>query len=112
MLTKVPDDALVMTDEPFGPVVPITPFSTAEEAIRRANSVPYGLASYVFTESLAHARLASERLEAGMVNINHFGIALAETPRTMKSGSPSMMTVACCVSESTSALAPSAGVKP
>lgn len=80
VLTNVPDDALVMTDEPFGPVVPITPFSTAEEAIRRANSVPYGLASYVFTESLAHARLASERLEAGMVNINHFGIALAETP--------------------------------
>jgi succinate-semialdehyde dehydrogenase/glutarate-semialdehyde dehydrogenase len=48
--------------------------------LRRANSLPYGLASYVFTNSLKTATLVSNGLEAGMVNINHFGMALAETP--------------------------------
>lgn len=80
VLMNAPDDALVMTEEPFGPVVPITSFKSAQDAIRRSNSVPYGLASYVFTESLANARLASDHLEAGMVSVNHFGIALPETP--------------------------------
>ncbi len=80
VLAGAPDDSLVMTEEPFGPVVPITSFKTREEAIRRANSLPYGLASYVFTESLSNARFASDNLEAGMVNVNHFGIALPETP--------------------------------
>jgi succinate-semialdehyde dehydrogenase/glutarate-semialdehyde dehydrogenase len=48
--------------------------------LRRANSLPFGLASYVFTNSLKTANLVSNGLEAGMVNINHFGMALAETP--------------------------------
>ncbi|MGZ5149968.1 MAG: aldehyde dehydrogenase family protein, partial [Burkholderiales bacterium] len=51
-----------------------------EDAIRRANSLPYGLSSYVFTESLKTATHAANALEAGMVNINHFGSALSETP--------------------------------
>ena len=45
-----------------------------------ADHLPFGLASYVFTESLSNATYASDRIEAGMVNVNHFGIALAETP--------------------------------
>lgn len=80
ILTDAPDDADVMTVEPFGPVAPITPFRTAEEAIARANSLPYGLASYVFTGSIARATLMSNELRAGMVNINHLGCSLAETP--------------------------------
>jgi len=80
VLTGIPDDALVMTEEPFGPVVPIARFKTREEVVARANALPYGLASYVFTESLSNARFAGDHLEAGMVNINHFGIALPETP--------------------------------
>lgn len=80
IITGVPDEALVMRDEPFGPVAPITRFTDTDDVLRRANSLPYGLASYVFTNSLKTARHVSANLEAGMVNINHFGIALAETP--------------------------------
>jgi succinate-semialdehyde dehydrogenase/glutarate-semialdehyde dehydrogenase len=80
VVTGLPDDSLLMTEEPFGPVAPIVSFSTREEGVRRANNLPFGLASYVFTESLSNATYASDRIEAGMVNVNHFGIALAETP--------------------------------
>lgn len=69
-----------MTEEPFGPLVPITRFETTDEVLARANALPYGLASYVFTNSIATATHVSNQLEAGMVTINHFGLALAETP--------------------------------
>ncbi|MBK4739350.1 NAD-dependent succinate-semialdehyde dehydrogenase [Noviherbaspirillum pedocola] len=80
VMTEVSDTAKVMMEEPFGPVVPVARFSDTDDVLRRANSVPYGLASYVFTGSLKTSRYVSSNLEAGMVNINHFGIALAETP--------------------------------
>ncbi len=80
ILTGVPDDARLMVEEPFGPVVPITTFSSTEEALSRANALPYGLASYVFTNSIATAEYVAGHIEAGMVGINHFGLALAETP--------------------------------
>lgn len=80
ILTNVPDDASIMIDEPFGPVAPIARFNDTDDVLRRANSLPFGLASYLFTGSLRTARHVSANLEAGMVNINHFGIALAETP--------------------------------
>src|SRR5690606_254282 len=76
----LPDDALLMTEEPFGPIAPITRFSDPEDALRRANSLPFGLSAYVFTRSLQTAHRASQALEAGLVNINHFGSALPETP--------------------------------
>ena len=80
VLTEVPDDAMVMTSEPFGPVVPIVRFDSLDEALTRANRLPYGLASYAFTSSIRNAHAISTGLEAGMVSINHSGIALAETP--------------------------------
>jgi succinate-semialdehyde dehydrogenase/glutarate-semialdehyde dehydrogenase len=80
VITGLPDHAKLMTEEPFGPIAPLTPFTDPEDAIRRANSLPYGLSSYVFTESLKTATHAANALEAGMVNINHFGSALSETP--------------------------------
>lgn len=80
VLADVPDDSMVMTEEPFGPLAALTRFGSREEVIARANSLPYGLASYVFTESLGNANFAATHMEAGMVNINHFGIALPETP--------------------------------
>lgn len=80
VVTGMPDDARLMTEEPFGPVVPVTRFKTTDEVLARANALPYGLASFVFTNSLATATQVSNRLEAGMVSINHFGLALAETP--------------------------------
>ncbi|MGZ5114868.1 MAG: NAD-dependent succinate-semialdehyde dehydrogenase [Burkholderiales bacterium] len=80
VVTGLPDNAKLMTDEPFGPIAPLVPFTDPEDVIRRANSLPYGLSSYVFTESLKTATHAANALEAGMVNINHFGSALSETP--------------------------------
>ncbi len=80
VVTGLPDHAKLMTDEPFGPIAPLVRFTEPADAIRRANSLAYGLSSYVFTESLKRATYAANALEAGMVNINHFGSALAETP--------------------------------
>jgi succinate-semialdehyde dehydrogenase/glutarate-semialdehyde dehydrogenase len=80
VITDLPDDAMLMTQEPFGPVAPIVSFDTLDEVITRANSLPFGLSSYVFTNSLQTATRVSNELEAGMVNINHFGSALPETP--------------------------------
>ena len=80
VVTDIPDDSKLMTEEPFGPIAPVTRFKTTDEVLKRANSLPFGLASYVFTNSLKTATAVSNGLEAGMVNINHFGMALAETP--------------------------------
>lgn len=80
VIIDLPDDAMLMTQEPFGPVAPIVSFDTVDEVIARANSLPFGLSSYVFTNSLQTATRVSNELEAGMVNINHFGSALPETP--------------------------------
>lgn len=80
ILTDIPDDALIMTEEPFGPIAPLTTFNDLDEVIQRANSLPFGLSSYVFTNNLQHAHRLSSELESGMVNINHFGSGLPETP--------------------------------
>ncbi len=80
ILTNVPDDSLVMTSEPFGPVAPCVPFKTVDEVLTRANSLPFGLSSYVFTTSTKTALAMQNGIDAGIVNINHFGQALPETP--------------------------------
>jgi succinate-semialdehyde dehydrogenase/glutarate-semialdehyde dehydrogenase len=80
VITDLPEDSMLMTQEPFGPIAPVVPFNDADEVISRANSLPFGLSSYVFTNSLQTATKVSNGLEAGMVNINHFGSALPETP--------------------------------
>ncbi|MBD9627816.1 NAD-dependent succinate-semialdehyde dehydrogenase [Ensifer sp. ENS06] len=74
-------DALrLMNEEPFGPIAVVAPFSGFDDVMRRANSLPFGLASYVFTASSSRAQHAAKALAAGMVSINHFGLALPETP--------------------------------
>ncbi len=80
VITGLKDDAMLMCEEPFGPIAPVVPFDDIDEVLRRANSLPFGLSSYVFTNSLQTATKVSNGLEAGMVNINHFGSALPETP--------------------------------
>ena len=80
VITDLPDDAMLMVDEPFGPLAPVTRFKDTDEVLGRANSLPFGLAAYVFTHSLQTANAVSSGLEAGMVTINHFGLGLAETP--------------------------------
>jgi succinate-semialdehyde dehydrogenase/glutarate-semialdehyde dehydrogenase len=80
VITGLKDDAMLMNEEPFGPIAPVVPFNDIDEVIARANSLPFGLSSYVFTNSLQTATKVSNSIEAGMVNINHFGSALPETP--------------------------------
>lgn len=80
VFADVPESARIMNEEPFGPVVPIAPFTDPAEAIARANRLPYGLAAYAMTGSLARATLASERLEAGMVCINHYTVSTPASP--------------------------------
>jgi succinate-semialdehyde dehydrogenase/glutarate-semialdehyde dehydrogenase len=74
------DNIALMREEPFGPIAVLSRFSDIEEGIQRANGLAFGLASYVFTNSLERADLVAGQLQAGMVSINHFGLALAETP--------------------------------
>jgi succinate-semialdehyde dehydrogenase/glutarate-semialdehyde dehydrogenase len=80
VLGRVPDDARIMNDEPFGPVAPIATFSSFDDVIERANALPFGLAGYVFSKSLKTATLASEALEVGMVGVNDMLLATAEAP--------------------------------
>lgn len=80
VISGLPDDARLMTEEPFGPVAPLTSFKDPEEAYKRANSLPYGLSSFVFTTNLQNAQRASQAIEAGMVNVNCTGAALPENP--------------------------------
>ena len=80
VIAAPPDDARIMQAEPFGPIAACVPFQDLDEAIRRANSLPYGLSSYAFTSNTRNALRIQNGLEAGMVNINHFGQALPETP--------------------------------
>jgi succinate-semialdehyde dehydrogenase/glutarate-semialdehyde dehydrogenase len=80
VLGRVPDDALVMNEEPFGPIAPMTTFREFDEVIARANALPFGLASYVFSNSLRTATLAAEALETGMVGVNEVLLAAAEAP--------------------------------
>ena len=70
----------LMSEEPFGPVALIVPFDTLDEVIAEANRLPFGLASYAFTASSKTAQALSDRVEAGMLSINHLGIGLPETP--------------------------------
>ena len=80
VITDLPDDCRLMTEEPFGPVAPMARFSDTEDVLRRANSIPFGLAAYGFTQSTKNALAFQNGIEAGMVNVNHVGHALAETP--------------------------------
>jgi succinate-semialdehyde dehydrogenase/glutarate-semialdehyde dehydrogenase len=80
VLGDVPDDALVMTEEPFGPIAPIAAVDGFEEGLRRANSLPYGLAAYVFTQSLHLAMRATNELEAGNIGINQMAPSLPDAP--------------------------------
>ncbi len=70
VLTGVTGDMLIMREETFGPVAPITVFDTEEEAIAIANDSDYGLASYMFTRDLGRAFRVSEALEYGIVGVN------------------------------------------
>jgi succinate-semialdehyde dehydrogenase/glutarate-semialdehyde dehydrogenase len=70
------DDAKIMKDEPFGPILGLKKFKSIDEAIEKANALPFGLAAYAFTSSTRNATRLGDGLESGMVTINHLGFAL------------------------------------
>ncbi len=80
VLFNVPESARILAEEPFGPVAAVMPFSTFDEVIARANALPFGLASFVFTKDGATARDAEMALDAGLVGVNHTMISTPETP--------------------------------
>lgn len=80
VVTGVAPDARLFEEEIFGPVLPITTFSSAAEVLERANATEYGLAAYVFTSDLNTALAMSERLEFGMVGVNDWMPVTPEAP--------------------------------
>ncbi|MCG8370338.1 MAG: NAD-dependent succinate-semialdehyde dehydrogenase [Proteobacteria bacterium] len=80
VMANVPDDARVMQVEPFGPLAIVNPVASLDEGIERANSVPYGLAAYGFTNRADYADRMIEGIEAGNVSINTLEASLPETP--------------------------------
>jgi succinate-semialdehyde dehydrogenase/glutarate-semialdehyde dehydrogenase len=80
LLADVPDSADIMSNEPFGPVAVTARFETLDEAIEKANRLPYGLAAFAFTENGRRANLLGDAIESGMVGINTFAISGHDTP--------------------------------
>ena len=80
LLADVPDSADIMANEPFGPVAVAAPFSDLDDAIAKANRLPYGLAAFAFTEQMRRANLLGDALECGMVGINTFAISVPDSP--------------------------------
>ena len=80
VLTELAPEACVLNEEPFGPVATITKVRDLDAAIAEANRLPYGLAAYAFTQNVEESIALGNRIETGMLGINHFGISLAEIP--------------------------------
>lgn len=80
VLSDMPEQARIMSEEPFGPIAPISSFTSFDEVIEKANALPYGLASFVFTRDLSLASRTEEALNAGLVGVNHLVISTPDTP--------------------------------
>jgi succinate-semialdehyde dehydrogenase/glutarate-semialdehyde dehydrogenase len=70
ILSNVTNDMLITHEETFGPVAPIIPFESDEEAIRLANNSQFGLASYFYSRDIGRIWKAAEALEYGIVGVN------------------------------------------
>ena len=78
--TGLADDSAVVTDEIFGPCCHIRPFDTEEEAIELANSLPYGLASAIWSENITRAHRVAGQIEAGIIWVNSWFLRDLRTP--------------------------------
>ncbi|MFP5105659.1 NAD-dependent succinate-semialdehyde dehydrogenase [Neobacillus sp. C211] len=70
ILANVTKDMIIMTEETFGPVAPITAFNNDEEVIFEANNTEYGLAAYLYTSNIQRAVTVSEALNFGVIGLN------------------------------------------
>lgn len=72
ILDNPPEDARIVAEEQFGPVMPLMKFATVDEAIERANASEYGLAGAVWTADAEQGVAVAERMETGTVWVNEF----------------------------------------
>ncbi|MGV2644466.1 aldehyde dehydrogenase family protein, partial [Clostridium perfringens] len=80
VIMNATDDIECMNEETFGPLAPITTFRTIDAAVQRANTSPYGLAAYVFTQNLGEAVNIAESLDYGIVGVNDPVPSTAQAP--------------------------------
>lgn len=80
VIADLPDDALALAEENFGPVAAITSFSSHDELWQRVNNSDFALSAYAFTRDPALIRETVSRFESGMVGINSYALAAAEVP--------------------------------
>ncbi|HVR89080.1 MAG TPA: aldehyde dehydrogenase family protein [Candidatus Limnocylindria bacterium] len=80
VLRDVPEDSRMLTEEVFGPALPIVIVNDLDEAIAKANSSVYGLGSSIWTKDLAKARRAMEQIQAGYTWVNDIQVAYDQLP--------------------------------
>lgn len=80
ILTDVTPSMRICQEETFGPVAPLIPFDSEEEAVRLANQTRYGLAGYFYTRDLNRAFRVAEKLELGAVGVNEAVISSEAVP--------------------------------
>jgi acyl-CoA reductase-like NAD-dependent aldehyde dehydrogenase len=78
--TGLADDARLVREEPFGPVLPLLKFSDVDDVIERANNSPYGLGASVWSRDIYQANQIANRIESGSVWINHHMAKKADAP--------------------------------
>ncbi|MFC0525184.1 NAD-dependent succinate-semialdehyde dehydrogenase [Pontibacillus salicampi] len=80
LILDAEEGMLCMTEETFGPVVPVQKIHSDEEAVRLANDTPFGLAAYFFTESMSRGTKLAEALDYGIIGWNHGAPSTAQAP--------------------------------
>jgi len=80
VLVDVPLSARLMNEEPFGPIAIINKFDDTVDAINEANRLPYGLATYAFTNSMARSAAICRSVESGMIAVNGVTVSFPEAP--------------------------------
>jgi succinate-semialdehyde dehydrogenase/glutarate-semialdehyde dehydrogenase len=80
VMEDVPRDALMKTEEPFGPLASIERFTDFSDVCKQMNDTPYGLAAYAMTRSSARAAAVSEAFEAGVIAINNYSVSTPASP--------------------------------
>ncbi len=80
VFTDCNDDMQIVCEEIFGPVMSVLSFSTEEEAVRRANATPFGLAAGLFTRDIHRGHRVSRALEAGIIWVNNYNLTPIEIP--------------------------------
>ena len=80
VLGEVPTTASIMNDEPFGPLAPISRFSTLNDAVEEANRLPFGLSAYAFTSNRKTSVTLTNEVASGLLAINSLLVSSPETP--------------------------------